>query len=64
MIKVAVLQDYDWHWYIIPIELVHDFYDMLGVWEDTQDRDWFIDKYDKYRTMWWISEWPQLYAEI
>lgn len=44
-IKVKAVRDQAGHWYIIPNELVEDFY------KDNEDElDNFDDKYYKYRT--------------
>lgn len=49
MIKVKAVQDYDAHWYLIPNELIDDFYKDCDN-EDMTDSGEFDDKYNKYRT--------------
>jgi hypothetical protein len=62
MEKVKAVQDDSSHWYVLPINLVSEFY------EDLQDEDFvdggkFDDKYGKYKTGGDLNL-IQLYAEL
>lgn len=62
MTKVKAVQDDSGHWYVLPNELLKDFY------KDEQDEDFvdsgdFDNKYSKYRTGGDLNI-IQLYAEI
>lgn len=46
--KVKAVQDSDCHWYVIPAEMLDEFYKLLEGNESTEDE--FIDKFEKFRT--------------
>lgn len=60
--QVKVVQDDSGHWYVIPNDLVKDFY-KDGEDEDFVDYGHFDNKYGKYRTGGDLNL-VQLYAEI
>ena len=62
MKKVKAIQDNSCHWYVVPIDLVDQFYkDMQD--EDFVDSGKFDDKYGKYMTGGGLNL-IQLYAEV
>jgi len=62
IIPVYVTNDGDGHWFIIPLELKHDFNNDLNN-EYFVDSGNFDDKYGKYRTGGDLNS-IQLYAKI
>lgn len=56
MQPVYVVTDSDGHWYVIPITLILEFYNI-------EDENLFIEKFGKYRTGGDINL-VQLYAEL
>lgn len=60
--KVTVVQDDSSHWYVIPNDLVSDFYNDLNN-EDMVDSGDFDSKYGDYRTGGDLNI-VQLYAKI
>ena len=62
MEKVKAIQDNSCHWYVVPIDLVDQFYkDMQN--DDFVDSGKFDDKYGKYMTGGGLNL-IQLYAEV
>jgi len=62
MKKVKAIQDNSCHWYVVPIDLVDQFYkDMQD--ENFVDSGKFDDKYGKYMTGGGLNL-IQLYAEV
>lgn len=62
MVKVKAIQDGDGHWYVIPNELVDNFYLDLED-ENLVDSGEFDNKYSEYRTGGDLNI-IQLYAEV
>ena len=60
--KVKAVQDDSCHWYVLPIELVDDFYKELSD-EFLVDSGLFDERFGKYRTGGDLNN-IQLFAEI
>lgn len=66
MKKVKVVQDEASHWYVIPIELAHEFRRLSEKFRETEDYDVldeFIEKFQGFETGGDLNN-VQLYAEI
>jgi len=61
--KVNAVTDNDGHWYIIPNDLVEDFWNGVDSCEDDDDYESFEDKFGKYQTGGDLNL-VQLWAEI